>query len=56
MQTDGGNFSIIGEGGQSINFDADTNTLYYDSGVDGEGYQTIATVEGSVTANDIEII
>ena len=55
VQTQGRNFSIIGEGGQSINYDADTNTLYYDSGVDGEGYQTIATVEGTVTADDIEI-
>ncbi|MCH8112556.1 MAG: tandem-95 repeat protein [Proteobacteria bacterium] len=55
VETHGRNFSIIGEGGQSINYDADTNTLYYDSGLDGEGYQTIATVEGTVTADDIEI-
>lgn len=55
VQTQGDNFSIIGEGGRSINYDADTNTLYYDSGVDGEGYQTIATVDGTVTADDIEI-
>ena len=56
VQTDDDNFSIIGESGQSINFDADTNTLFYDSGVDGEGYQTIATVDGDVSADDIEII
>ena len=52
----GDSFSIIGESGASINFNADTNTLFYDSGIQGEGYETIATVQdGSVNSDDIAI-
>jgi VCBS repeat-containing protein len=58
VQNDGSDFKIIGEDGSEIGFDDDSNTLFYRSGDDaGEGYQTIATVNGDdVTSDDIEII